>query len=190
MPVFLSDPPPSLFLILGVLTVIALAVAAIRRTRKPAVAFAVLFVVTAVLLACDRLSESPREAATRTMLAFATATQNKRPDAAVSHLAESFTYKGMKKAEVRSLLADMDRLSGWSGAVLTDFDHADAEMLAPDTVRIGFVSRPLNIPSPDYIFYTKATLQKQGNDWKLTAIEFRPDNKRDGPEVDVASFRR
>lgn len=189
MPVFLSDPSPTLVLLLGALAIIAGAVAAIRRSRKAAIPFAVFLLLTLLLVICDKVAESPREAATKTMQSIATATQNKQPDAVVSHLADSFSYKGMRKAEVKKLLEDLNAFSGWSGAVLTDFDHADAEYLGADGIKIGFVSRPLNIPSPAYIYYTKATFRKQGNEWKLSAIEFRPDNNREGPEVDVTTFR-
>src|SRR5690242_5228720 len=105
MPSFLVDPPQSLYLILGVLLIVAGAVWFSKRTRSTLIAFLAAVAVLALVVVIDLLMESPRESAVRAVKEISAAINARDWDAFDAHVSKEFQYGNYKKADLRKGLA-------------------------------------------------------------------------------------
>ena len=102
MPTFLSDPSLSLYLVLAVAFVIALAVWYRKRDRKSLLAALAFGLLVLGLYLIDASFESPREQANRRVLAMAEAATARDPARFVEQLSDSFNYRGATKEQMRT----------------------------------------------------------------------------------------
>ncbi len=101
MPVFLSDPSSTTYLVLAALVIVAAAVAARWQDRKRVGIFLGALSLLGVVYLLDRLYESPREEAVEASVAIVNAVTQRNTEAFLSHVSESFDAKGLKKADLR-----------------------------------------------------------------------------------------
>jgi hypothetical protein len=141
MPTFLSDPPPTLYLLLFVAVVIAGAVAFRRQDRPSFIALGIAALLLGGLYLIDRLVQSPREESVQRVNDVARALNDRNMDAMLAAVSESFDYRGKKKADLRSsplwgLLKSFDaRVAAW------DFSRDDVKILGDSTIQIGFMAK-------------------------------------------------
>lgn len=101
MPVFLSDPSSTTYLVLAALVIVAGAVAARWQDRKRVVAFAVALLLLGGVILLDRVYDSPREEAVAATTAIVNAVTQRNTDTFLSHVSDSFDARGLKKADLR-----------------------------------------------------------------------------------------
>ena len=104
MPVFLSDPSSTAYLVLAALVIVAGAVAARWQDRKRVAAFGVALLLLGGLYLLDRLYASPREEAVAGVGDLLDAVNQRQPDRFLANVSDSFDAKGVKKADLRRAL--------------------------------------------------------------------------------------
>jgi hypothetical protein len=141
MPTVLSDPSPTLYLVLVVACVVTGAVWFRTRKRNHLIVFAIAVALLALLFLCDRLFESPREEAERRVKEVVAAVNARDFERAMSHFSEGFEYHGLKKnnfmsSRLQNTLATQNvRVAVW------DFTRGDVQQEGDDQVTIGFMSK-------------------------------------------------
>ena len=175
----LVDPPPFVYLILGVVVVVLGVVAAQRQDRKSAIRFLIAVVVALAVFLIDRAFDSSREAAVKGAQAMAAAADANNPDAFVAHVADSFVYHSENPP--RTVKRDELKASPFWGMLrqynvhvaVWDFSRDDVKVIEDDTVEIGFMAkgeaRGQMQPVP---FYIRTTFKRQG-DGTMRLTEFR-----------------
>src|SRR5262245_49521741 len=121
MPTALSDPSPTLYIVLGVVAVILAALWVRKPSRGNLIQFAIGAVVLLLVFLIDTMVESPREQSVRKMQEMAAATQNRRMDEAFRHLSDSFNYNGITKSALREKARWAEGQSSFQGVSVTGF---------------------------------------------------------------------
>src|SRR6478609_6144232 len=101
MPTAFSDPSPTLYLVLGVVTVTFGAVAVRRQRRSDVINFLIPAALLLALFLIDQAIESPREAAVRKIKEMGTASRDRKYDDLFRHVSESFKYRSLDKKGLR-----------------------------------------------------------------------------------------
>lgn len=118
MPVFLSDPSSTTYLVLAALVVVTGAVAARYQDRKRVAPFALALLVLGGLYLLDRLYASPREEAVAASAALIAAVNQRNTEAFLGQVSDSFSAYGMKKPDLRravELARQFDaRVASWN----------------------------------------------------------------------------
>lgn len=141
MPTFFSDPSLSLYLVLAVAFVIALAVWSRKRDRKSLLAALAFGLLLLALVLVDRSFESPREQANRRVQLMADAATARDPDRFVEQLSDSFSYRGATKQQMRTsglwtTLRNFNaRVAVWG------FGKGEFEEIGENEIEIGFYAK-------------------------------------------------
>lgn len=187
MPTFLSDPPQTVYLVLGALLVVTGAIAAQKQDRRAVIPFAVTFFLMLAVFVIDRAVESPREEAVRRVHQMAMAADAKNahtfsPDAFGEHLADevSIGAEGQAKTLSRDQLKShhfwqMLRQANVHVAVW-DFSRDDVKVLDDNTVEIGFMGKGELDGGQQIPVYCRARFSKQPDgSFKITSLRtFEP----------------
>ena len=180
MPSILSDPPPILYIVIGVALAVTGAIAAQRQDRKSALPFLVVLAIGLVVFAVDRLVESPREESVRHVQGMAAAADSNQPDEFVKHLADTFTYhsesqshtlkrEAFKAEPFWHTLRQMNvHVAVWN------FSRDDVKVIDDNTVEIGFMAKGevRGDMAKQFPLYARATFKRQ-SDGQLKMTEFR-----------------
>lgn len=101
MPVFLSDPSSTTYLVLAALVIVTGAVAARWQDRRRVGLFLACLLLGGALYLVDRLYASPREEAVAGVGDLLDAVNQRQPDRFLANVSDSFDAKGLKKADLR-----------------------------------------------------------------------------------------
>lgn len=169
MPTVLSDPSPTLYLVLVAAAVVTGAVAARRQDRRSLLRFGAAVGLLLGLYLIDLLIESPREGAVAGVLAMVKAANDRDAAAFVAPVADTLEYKGagppgqVTREQLRSA-------SFWGfltrnrqiAVHAKDFARGDAVEIDPDTIEIGFVGQGRDERTGGvYPLYLRATFARQ-----------------------------
>jgi hypothetical protein len=174
----LTDPSPTLYIILGTVVIILAALWARNRTRSNLIQLAIGVAFLLAVVVCDVLVESPREQAVRLMKEMARATQERRMDDAFRHISDTFNYNGITKTALRDRARWAQDQPGFAGVGVSTFERADARRIDDKTVQIGFEVFALNAPVGEGRFYCLGTFkQETDGEYRLTGLEFHKANE-------------
>lgn len=190
MPTFLSDPPSSLYLAVGIVAVIALGLFVRYQDRKRLLWAAIPVALLVALFVCDSLVESPREEAVRKVRAISDAITAKNVDAFLAHISDRFDYKGKKKADLRNPgWLDIARREGIT-TVVWEFDRAGVRYPSPTEVEVVFDGRgqAQNGPPMPYHFRTRFVKDPDGQFRLQTFKVFNIAKKEQGGEENIPNF--
>jgi hypothetical protein len=101
MPLVLSDPSSTAYLVLAALVIVTGAVAARWQDRKRVAVFLVALLLLGGLYLLDRLYASPREEAVEGVGQLIDAVNQRQTDRFLAQVSDSFDLRGMKKADLR-----------------------------------------------------------------------------------------
>jgi hypothetical protein len=181
MPTALSDPSPTLYLILGVLVVILGAVAVRRQRRTDLINFLIPAALLAALFVIDRLVESPREQLVVTLREMETATQNKKHADVFKHVSNDFKYKSLDKKGLQERAQLVEALPNWEGIKVIDLNREGFVQKDANTVEQRFDVQPLRMPGTEYRYECVATFKNENGKWMLTTFRLT----KDGAEVSL-----
>ena len=172
MPTFLSDPTQALYLVLIAVPVVAAVPLARNQDRKSLVRFLACCAPLVVVFLLDTLIESPREEATRKVLAMADAATAIDPNRFVEHVSSSFSVNGKNREQLRassiwSLIRGHNaRVAVWG------FGHDAYERLSDTEVEVGFYAKG-EAPSGVLLRYCKARFVKDPDgQYRVKGIRF------------------
>lgn len=194
MPTFLSDPPQTLYLVLGAVLVVTAAVAARKQDRKSLIPAGVALGVLLLLLLLDRMVESPREEAVRRLEAMVHAADARNADAFIAHVADTLEYKGMGLAT--TVTREQVKTSGFWHILRSnnvhvaawDFARDDTKQIDPNTVEVGFLAKG-EADGKQFPVYIRATFKKQPTgEMKLSRFESYDAIKRQNEAISVPGF--
>ncbi len=140
MPTLLSDPSTGIYLVAAILAGVAGFVWLRARTRPTLIAFAVFALALALLALCDRLVDSPREAAVKSVRRIEAAANARDWDRAAAEVSEGFQFRGRTKPQFRAFLIDITRQYQVQFH-FTAFDRDQVVYLPDGTVKMGFVGQ-------------------------------------------------
>jgi hypothetical protein len=180
MPTFLSDPSPTLLMLLLVATVVAVGLWLRNRKRTNAIVAAVFGLLLLLLVLCDQFVESPREEAIRRVIDMTDAATAVEPDRFVSHVSQSFDYKGAKRDQLRTSGAWSFIRQHRATVTAAAFSRDDFEQPTPDTVVIGFLAKGQLPDGQRGMWYTKTTFVRDPDGaYRLKGMKFfNPINTR------------
>lgn len=189
MPTFLSDPSPTLLMLLLVATVVAVGLWLRNRKRANAIVAAVFGLLLLLLILCDQFVKSPREEAERRVFDMVAACNELNPDRFMANVSESFDYKGAKKARLRTsgVWSDLRRYSVRVAA--WDFSRDDVKEVSETEIEIGFLAKgeAEGKPLPKYV-RTRFVRDPDGA-YRLKGVAFYDALKRNsGPEDTIPNF--
>jgi hypothetical protein len=190
MPTFLSDPSPTLYLVLAAVGVVAGVVWINRRTRKSLAVFLGVVAVVGVVFLIDAVFESPREEAVRRAQAIVKAADTRDTEAFVSHLADTLTYQG-DNATLTLTREQLRRANFWSvlhqfnvHVAAWDFSREDVKTIDGNTIEIGFLAKG-EAEGKQIPMYFRATFRKQPDgQMKLSGLaSFDPVNRTERKDL-------
>jgi hypothetical protein len=141
VPTFLSDPTTGLYLVLIAIPVVAAVPLARSQDRKSLRRFLLGCVPIVLVFLIDWLVESPREEATRRVLAMADAATRVDPAGFVEHVSPSFNVNGKGKEQLKSspvwnqIRAYNARVAVWG------FGHDAYERVGDNEIEVGFYAK-------------------------------------------------
>jgi hypothetical protein len=168
MPTWLSDPPNSLDLVLGILFVAALGVWVRGRKRGVGIVAVVFGLLFFGLIMLDIFLESPREESIRKVnLMVKHCNDNDWPKLA-EHLSKDFKFNGFTQDGVK-VLFDRGQQFGVKVSVW-DFDKEQVRMVSDDKVEIEFNAKgeAMGKPFPTHI---KAIFVREGGQFRALSFE-------------------
>jgi hypothetical protein len=196
MPTLLSDPPQTLYLVLGGIVVVTAALAARRQDRKSVAAFGIALAVLLSLVLVDRAVESPREEAVRRVQEMVHAADTRNPDAFVAHLADTIEYKGvgstvtLTREQVRNspfwsvLRLQNVHVAAW------DFSRDDVKEIDANTIEVGFLAKG-ETDGKQFPVYIRATFARQADGrFRLTRFASYEAMKRTNEAISIPNFPR
>jgi hypothetical protein len=177
----LTDPSPTIYIVLGTVVIILAALWVRNRTRSNLIQLGIGVAFLLAIVLCDTLVESPREQAVRKMKEMAQATRERRMDDAFRHISDTFNYNGITKTALRERARSAEGQAGFAGVGVSTFERADAKQIDDKTVQIGFEVFAINAPVGEGRYYCLGTFkQESGGDYRLTGLEFHKANE--GPK--------
>lgn len=191
MPTLLSDPPQTLYLIIGGLVVVTAALAARRQDRKSFAVFGVALTLLLLVWLLDRGAESPREEAVRRVNEMVHAADAHNPEAFVAHIADTVEYKGADAP--RTLTREQVRNSPFWSQLRTfgvhvaawDFSRDDVKEIDANTVEIGFLAKG-EAQGRQFPVYVRATFARQvDGQFKLTRFATYDPMKRTNEPINL-----
>lgn len=186
MPTFLTDPPSSVYLVLGGLLIVTGLIAAQKQDRRAVVPFVVAFFLLFGLFILDRVLESPREEAERRSYLLAVAADAKNPEVFAEQIADQlvvYTAGGEAKTLTRQEVKEhrfWDALRNFEVRVAVwDFSRDDVKYPDDNTVEIGFMGKGEVRGGQTIPVYIRATYRRQPDgSFKLSALRtFEPLNR-------------
>jgi hypothetical protein len=184
MPVFISDPSPTTYVI------IAIMVAALGgfyfRSRKTKDLFPLIggAAVLLTLILIDRFVESPREEATRKMNEMSAASARKKWDEVFTNVSESFIYKsgsGMTQTDKKGLREKVRSVESMidKGFVVWNMSRDDFKQMNDTTLEIGFSAKVKD--RDETTSYVKAIFTKDSDgQWRMSSfICYEPINTKE-----------
>ncbi len=194
MPTFLSDPPDSIYLILGAIALVAAAIWFNRRDRRSQAVVGGSLALLLLLFIVDRLAESPREEAVRRALAMVKAADTQNPDAFLSHIADKLEYQGESGSVTitRDQLRALDfwkLLKQWNVHVAAwDFSRDDVTTPDESSIEIGFLAKG-EADGKQAPIYLRARFTRQPNgQYLMTALSSYDALKRSKERKTVPYF--
>ncbi len=170
-----ADPPRSLYLLLIVATIIAAGVVAKYQSRKKFLIFLAAAVILLALFLVDTFIESPREEATRRVIAMATAAQAGDERSFDEHIGSKATIK--RPIPWNLIQQYQPTIKVWD---LSREDYSVNE--STDVITIGFMAKG-EASGGTVLKYVKAQFRQQTDgSWKLINVEFfNPATKQPEP---------
>jgi hypothetical protein len=193
MPTVLSDPSPNLYAVLVIIVLVLAGIAYRRQKRGDVIRFIVAVAALVALFLIDHFVESPREQASRKVLAMAQASQEKKWDDVVTHVSDSFKYHGpngheFDKEGFRQLGKRAESIPEFKGFVVTDLHRADYRILDEKNFKISFTAFPREVPNPEYRFWIVATFTMDPDgEWRMSTFNRYDPVKQDhrGPALTI-----
>ena len=186
MPAVLTDPPPTLWVLLLLFALVSVGLWLRSRNRTAGIVALVAVVLPVLLFLCRFAGESPRQEATRRMKAIVAAMDARNPDAMLPHVAEDFDYHGRKKKDIKSSPL-WDLLKRYDARVTAAKFGQDDEQPNDNTVVIGFTGWG-SAGGKDIPVYVRATFKKDAKgEWKLQTLKAYDDpiRRANGPEFTI-----
>lgn len=189
MPPFLSDPSPSLYLLLIVAAVVAALYAYRNQNRRGLVVGIVGVGLLLVVFLIDILFQSPREEAVAGVTAMCDAASNRDKPAFLARVSERFDHRGVKKDRLENhaiwtTLKDQQvRVAAW------DFSRDDVKTPAEDQIEIGFMAKG-EYATNQYPVYVRTLFAKDPDgQYRLVGVKFFDPLKRtNDPEITIPYF--
>jgi hypothetical protein len=190
MPTALSDPSPTLYLVLVVVTVVTGALWVRNRSRSSLVNFGIAAGVLALLFLIDWTFESPREQAVRRIEDVSAAINARDFDRMLTHFSETFNYNGRTKADLRTaplrdiVTRENVRTSVW------DFTRDQVEYPNPNEIVVGFMGRGEGNMPPFAAYFRVTFVSESNGDWKIkTFLAYQdPLRRANQPPITVPGF--
>jgi hypothetical protein len=181
MPTALSDPSPTLYLILGVLVVILGAVVVRRQRRSDLINFLIPAALLLALFVADRMFESPREQVVVTIREMETATQNKKHAEVFKHVSKDFKYRSLDKAGLEEKARMVEVLPNWEGIKVIDLNREGFVKKDANTIEQKFDVQPLRMPGTEYRYECIATFKNENGRWMLVGFRLMKDGNEASP---------
>lgn len=189
MPVFLSDPSPTVYAIVAIMVAALAGIYLRSRKRKDLIPLIGGGVLLVALFLIDRFVESPREESIRRMQEMASLSASKKWDDVFKHLSDSFKYKSASgnetdkktlREKVRSVEPMIDK-----GFTVWDFSRDDFRQISDNSVEIGFRAQVKDRPESQH--YVKAIFVKDPDgQWRMGSFEcFNPVNTKERRSLPV-----
>jgi uncharacterized protein (DUF2461 family) len=187
MPIFLQDPSPSLYLTLGILAVIILAIWANRQSHANLRRALIIPLLLAIIAAIDYTHQSPREEAIFRIQTLARLSRDFQPEGFEDHLTANFQFQGMNRAKFVNAwrLLRQHYTTQWQGASVWDFSRENFQQLNETTVRIGFSGQAQGYPQTLHYIQADFTRQPNGTHLVTTFHFFDPIQRDNGPERQI-----
>jgi hypothetical protein len=181
---WLTDPSPTLYVILVIAALVGAGLWVRYQNKKTRVAAVVLVAALVLVFVVDLLVESPREQCVRKVAAIVDAVNARRPDDLLLHVSDSFDYKGMKKTRLGTASA-WEQLRVHNVRVATwDFTREDVQAPDANTRIVGFMAKgeAAGRPLP---FYIRAKFVRDADgQWRVQGFTaYDPIQKTNAPEV-------
>ncbi len=186
MPAVLTDPPPTLWILLALFALVAVGLWQRSRSRTTGRIALVAVLLPVLLFLCRFSGESPRQEATRRMKAIVAAMDARNPDAMLPHVAEDFDYNGRKKKDIKTSPL-WDLLKQYNARASASAFGQDDEQPDDTTVVIGFTAWG-SVDGKDFPMYVRATFKKDAKgEWKVKTLKAYQDpvRKANGPEFTI-----
>jgi hypothetical protein len=181
MPTVLSDPSPTLYVILAAVVVVLGAIALRRQKRSDVINFAIPAVVLLALYLIDMAVESPREQIVKNIQEMETATQNKKHADVFKHVSDSFKYKSLDKKGLEEKAQLVEALPNWEGIKVIGLDRKGFAPKDATTAEHRFEVQPLRMPGTEYRYDCIVTFKKEGEQWRVVGLRFEKDGKEVTP---------
>jgi hypothetical protein len=191
VPDFLSDPPGTALLALGVAAVVAGAVWFGRRTRRTLAVFLALAAAAVVLVFLDRLFDSPREQAVTAVQAMVRAANARDASAFAAQVADTFEYFG-DTAQSRTVTREQIRTAGFWHLLgehkvriaAWDFAREDVTHPADGAVEVGFLAKAEAERAAPMLYFRARFARQPDGTFRLVALSsfdaLGRENKRQG----------
>jgi hypothetical protein len=182
MPTAFSDPSPTLYIVLGAVTVIFGAVALRRQRRSDVINFLIPAGLLLALFLIDWAIETPREAVVRKIAEMGAASRAQKHDDLFRHVSESFRYRSLDKKGLRDRARQAEAM-GFEGFAEYDLARSGFKPIDQNTVEQGF--RVKHTGQPPLPFYVVATFKKDPDgEWRLSTFKlFDPVNVNDEKDI-------
>jgi len=172
MPTALSDPSPTLYLILWVVTVIFAAVAARRQRRSDLINFLIPAALLLALFLIDWAFESPREVVVRKLKEMESASQAHKYDELFKHVSDSFRYKSLDKKGLRDKAGQAEAYFP-DGVRIWNATRANHKEMADGTLEQEFDVQPVG--SPQFRYQCVGVFKKdRDGEWRLVTFRLYP----------------
>jgi hypothetical protein len=172
VPTFLSDPSLSLYLVLAVAFVIALAVWYRKRDRKSLLAALAFGLLVLGLYLIDASFESPREQANRRVLAMAEAATARDPARFVEQLSDSFNYRGATKEQMRTA-GIWTTLRNFNARVAVwGFGKGEYEEIGENEIEIGFYAKGEAAQGFRWYFMRARFIRDPDGQYRVKTVKF------------------
>lgn len=192
MPTALSDPSPTLYGILVIITLVMAGIWVRTRTRNNLTRFLIALGALGAVYLIDKLVESPREESSRKVEEMAKASRDKNWDDLFKNVSDSFTYKGPagsehNKTSFRELFKAIEAMyPDFKGLVILDIHRADYRVVDEKTGTVGFTV--MSRDNPTIRMYIVATFRKEADgQWRMIDFKGYDELKQEhrGPQVPI-----
>jgi hypothetical protein len=191
MPTALSDPSPTLYLILIIVALVLAGVWLRRQSRGDLIRFLIAIGALLAVYLIDRFCESPREEASRKIEEMAQASRDKKWDDLFKHVADSFKYNGPSGIEIdkkglREKLKLVEGIPEFKGAVILDMHRADYRVIDEKTATVGFLACAKDYPVKRWFVIATFAKEPDGQ-WRMTDFKGYDELKQDhhGPQIAI-----
>lgn len=169
MPTFLADPTPGFYVVLFLVTAVAVFIAAKYQDRGSLIRAAAAVVLLFALYLCDQFNESPREETLRKVEELAQAVNERSEAKFASHVSESFSADKLKKADV-SKIVGLARQHNVTAAVW-GFNRDEFKTITDREVEFTFDAKATGPNGEPFLRHFKVTFVKDpDNQWRLKSF--------------------